>query len=589
MKKVNSFLILSILMFASHSCTTNQLEPAVNIEQRVCTTIADSTPHNDAFAGIAQTVSRAMAASSDFRALLKEKALEKFDGDYDIMLSSIKQCEVSDYPSTRGKEGSISVAEMFDELFPIDTRSLSPQNIIETLSEMFPQMQISIPVHAEEWEVGYIPTVVFLDESYQENVTQFVRGYDAGGNEVWVDAINEPDVPVIVISSNERGCTNVPTSVEEIVATRSDTSEILPRPSNLCAIFTGSRIDVDWDFDISNVSSHLNTVRFCYKKKTDDNYYSRSNGYDTSATIYDVDYKSEYMFKVEAYWEGGIITTSDVLTFNPASGMSSPLFARSDNPNSLVLTWYHDSPFSIDYVDLYRKDVAYDTTALGTLIASNLDRNILTYSDVPPICGRRYIYTLQAYSDSVAIKTYNDIIYQPYRNNSLDNDVYITQMSYTSSVSDFEAWLHGAPEFRVSYALVHGNTMKVFNNSDLNPQGKFYNFTSRSAKTCTFTSGHKLLSWKSSDRLTTHDKLVLLVGEKDYDNVDTKRTVNASIELKGNIAGVSFDFGTLDLSFDIDTADKNMGSYQHSYYENPNKTLDFNNNYGFALVISENP
>ena len=119
------------------------------------------------------------------------------------MLKTLGEQPIADLSAVRGGGSIVTVSDLFNELYPA-TKSISREEILKTLVEMYPLMQISVPFHADIWEEGYIPTVIFLDEEYQENVTKFVKGYNADGSEVWVDAINPPNVPVIVVGFNER-------------------------------------------------------------------------------------------------------------------------------------------------------------------------------------------------------------------------------------------------------------------------------------------------------------------------------------------------------------------------------------------------
>ena len=55
-------------------------------------------------------------------------------------------------------------------------------------------------MHAEDWNPEeYVPVVAFLPEDYCDATVTEIPGYDAAGNFVWIDAINIPENPVIVV------------------------------------------------------------------------------------------------------------------------------------------------------------------------------------------------------------------------------------------------------------------------------------------------------------------------------------------------------------------------------------------------------
>ena len=219
---------------------------------------------NSELDGIAQAINSALLCSSDLNSIIKNLSLEKFDGDYDVMLQTLGEQTLSDYTSTRAGNNGTTVAMLLNEMFPAETRSeISSDNIIEYLTEKYPLLQVSVPVHAEDWEEGYIPTVVFIGDDYVDGVTEYVKGYDSTGKEVWVDAINEPDVPVIVIGMNERGGLDATKSLNrgnnldfEECATRAfvpDTGliinpglERLMAPTNVTATTTATGINIAW-------------------------------------------------------------------------------------------------------------------------------------------------------------------------------------------------------------------------------------------------------------------------------------------------------------------------------------------------------
>lgn len=147
---------------------------------------------------------------SEFRLFLKNKAVEQFDGDYDILVASSLDNKIN---STLLKSSDITLREYFE--FLINTSNLKSTNsgldlsFIDSLIIKYPLLQISIPEisdsSTENWDaIKMIPLVTFLPDDYNEDYTQQLLAYDVYGNEHYISATEEPSCPVIVISQNER-------------------------------------------------------------------------------------------------------------------------------------------------------------------------------------------------------------------------------------------------------------------------------------------------------------------------------------------------------------------------------------------------
>lgn len=194
--------LLTLCIIMATACTMNE-SGNINSEKTLEPTL--TSDYNVQMNDIAIAVSNAMRASNDFRTLVKDEALRKFDFAYDIMLRPLSKKRLSDIGSTRAAMGEATVGDVLNDFFPSDTKSTGI-DIIDSLCAAYPLLQISVPVHLEDWNPDtYTPTVVFVGDDFSERTSLTVGGYDAEGNYVTVDAVNEPDVPVIVIGLNERG------------------------------------------------------------------------------------------------------------------------------------------------------------------------------------------------------------------------------------------------------------------------------------------------------------------------------------------------------------------------------------------------
>ncbi len=139
----------------------------------------------------ARLVAKSMKEPS-MRHAIKEEALKKFDGDYDILYRKFAE---------KQRNGSA-----FREQFAINGTSF--ERTIKRLNKIaadMPLLQIAVPVNIEKWDPDHFtPLVAIMDADYDEATTMQVRAYDSDGNLHMLDAINAPDFPVVVISQNER-------------------------------------------------------------------------------------------------------------------------------------------------------------------------------------------------------------------------------------------------------------------------------------------------------------------------------------------------------------------------------------------------
>jgi len=125
----------------------------------------------------------------EVRSYLKTEASKQFDGDYDILFSNQKA-------TILGKKA------FQDILFASGDLNFSD---LEDLIKISPKLNIAIPINFEKWNSdSQAPVVTYLGSDYEENVTKTLLGFDYNGHKYNIDAIEEPNVPVIVIGMNER-------------------------------------------------------------------------------------------------------------------------------------------------------------------------------------------------------------------------------------------------------------------------------------------------------------------------------------------------------------------------------------------------
>lgn len=175
-------------------------------------------------------------------------------------------------------------------------------------------IQIAIPVLAEEWdEYSEIPPVVYIASESIDGFTTYLDGY-LHNESVEIDAVNEPDYAVIVISKNER----VVLAPEEPVA---------PSPPRLLtAKQTSTGILLNWQEPLSGNCNGYSIFR--KEPGINNNYYieiGNSTG-KNNVSYFDeaVAYGTTYSYYVVAYYLTG------------AFGINSGPFIFWNNPFYVV-------------------------------------------------------------------------------------------------------------------------------------------------------------------------------------------------------------------------------------------------------------
>lgn len=615
MKKAVIYSAILTILFVG--CTNNLPDENILTNKEMERAI-EKTPYNEAFAGIAQTVSKAMSSSNEFSQIVKELALQKFDGDYDIMLSTIGKKQVSDYVSTKGSSGTISVAEMFDDLFPADTKTITAEEVIATLTEMYPMMQISVPVHADEWEDGYIPTVVFLDENYHDTVTEYVLGYNANGEEVWVDAINEPDVPIIVISENERMGLTVEEQTRAMQNLAKNKASQSPAKIGLLPIDTlngkgdgfighlegnfrkpvvtattvdsdtSSYIQLTWTMSGSIMNSALHTGYYIYRRSIDEINYTKIATITNSSTssYFDKNYVAlqTYEYIVAAYSTLSIGETwSEAVTCvapqrpRPVSNLrTEPI-----NTSRIQLTW--DSPTAyVDSMVIERMDILDPNAEYYHIASIPLPHNTSNYYLDNVVPGEKYIYKASNYTNGVPSIQELDIFYAPYRNVHNTEDVYVTKIGYTCKISDLEGYLKGAPEFYFSVFNADSDyVVSNIGNSDL----VIFAFHERT--TYQYYDGCRLFSWNPG---TDGWMDCVTIYGAEYDDIDDDDDTSIRIPILLNvkisdILDITLGSENCYVEFTPKNDDISCGATNIHYFDPLAKKYTFSSGYGLYINI----
>lgn len=589
------------------SCTTNELDTKMTpVEERTIT----NTEMNEVFDGVAQTISKVLRESSEFRRMVRTMALKKFDGDFDIMLKSLGDKTVSDIATTRGIGETFSVAELFDEYFPL-TKNMSKEDILMALVKQYPLMQISVPFHADTWEEGYIPTVIFLDEEYQENVTKVVKGYDANGDEVWVDAINPPDVPVIVVGFNERQGLSVeeqeglvyaylqqsienspnkviPISPIDTIAPSKPGGSISITAPLLSVTTTNTHIRLSW----TQAQLQIQPIRYrIYRKAAGEANFTLidTNVGATNTTYYDVNYVSSqhYDYYIDAYGFLGlqqVSVSSNVVSCvapvrpNPVESLTlTPL-----NTTRLMLSWVAPTSF-VDSMEIHRLNLLGDDepSHIATIMNPHSASDSYVDNVVP---GQKYMYELTNRLSGNYSTSARDIYYAPYRNVHQTEPIFVKEVGYSCELDDIEGIFQGQPEFYLTI-------FDVNEEQDVERIGVderiIFSFSKNDGKSKTF-SNRLILNWLAGSE-GWMDKITIHAAEYDLESADA--TVNIGIGMNIKITeAVTIELAntSIEHTFTPRDWDKSCGETFINYFDNPTNRYYFQN-YGFYIDVDDNP
>lgn len=173
-----------------------------------------------------------------FRKMLKHEVCLRFDGDANILISSMmkrlsKYLEYEKNTQTASRQTSEN-----------DLLASFNFDILQQAAATFPQMQIAVQTDAEAWDAAtFIPKVVYVTSDYNESSHTFINGFDSNQNPITVSTIVEPTTNHVVISQNERTILrsnnvikirSTECNVAELMETASYNPELLPLPIEPC-------------------------------------------------------------------------------------------------------------------------------------------------------------------------------------------------------------------------------------------------------------------------------------------------------------------------------------------------------------------
>jgi len=519
---------------------------------------------------IAIAVSETMNENHEFRQLLKYEALKMFDGDYDILVSSISNMEISrNHSDLKKSDEKIKVKDLLGPKIAERSSFKTGGNILDELNEAFPLLQIAIPVHAENWvPEAYTPTVTFLPEEYKDATTEVLTGYDKDGNIEYLDVRTEPEVPVIVISQNERvGVTIQAPDAWPVPAT----------PQNLTGALTNTGINLTWTMPAG--SDNTNTMGYyIYRKSSSENdfIYIGQSMYFHNKTFNDnsVSQGKFYQYFVRSYYYDQVSSPSNILSIisgYPNAVISVNVYSRGINVNEVIWSNDYSSPFNFTKISRQIVGVDNNYVTLGTFAP-----NVHEYFDTQFPLGKRIVYkAVQVSSNNSQSNPKLDVIRTAYRDINYPSPVYVKRVHFDDW--DIEQWPAGKPEFYLTVA-----NMNIPNNSAYTVQNQMeFNFSSRVRNSQVFT-GKKILDWYPG---FWYDMLSMSMIE--YDRPSGKLVIQLGVKSNIKNTDSSDVIPSGGISYEIQFEDKaeDCGFAYYNYFD-PAVTTIYFPNYGARIDVS---
>jgi hypothetical protein len=457
MKKMIYFfaLIASVIFVA---CDNNE-DIISEKNQDIKNELFNQNEYNLDLRDFALAIGNAMNKNEEFRKLIKKEALSKFDGDYDILLSHIVDKPIAQYDNVGQLRSSndYTVKDLLEESYDSSNAlRASSSSLISSLTTKYPNLQVSIPVNAENWdETTTTPVVTFVPSEYEDGVTQSVTGYNPDGSLVVLDAVNPPDKPVIVVSQNERVYKPLNPSWPCVpyypIDLASGDTIAPPAPTNLTASQTSTGIALNWN---QATGTHV-IGYYIYRKSTNDANFSTigvSNGYNNN--VY-VDKNTQagitYYYKVSSYNDFDESLSSNTVSITGIKPSSPTTFEVRQYTNKQVeLRWTTPDVINFQKLQLHKLIAGANSGYQPTKEFSVNDHDY--FDNVTS--GQKLQYRLQTVAATGTSNPKYDYIRVPYRNPSAPSPLKIKSIV---SNNELENWLRGAPEFQIKVFGVDNN------------------------------------------------------------------------------------------------------------------------------------
>jgi PBP1b-binding outer membrane lipoprotein LpoB len=167
-------LVLALLLF--NSCKKDTANEETKVKKNEANWNVTAT-------NVAKDVSEKLKSLA-FRKMLKHEVCLRFDGDANILISSLinRMPKYLKYEKENQNSNLISNNDLLAS-FNFD--------ILANAAIDFPQMQIAVQTDAESWDaISFIPKVVYINTTFDESISTSVNGFDNNQNPISVSTLD---------------------------------------------------------------------------------------------------------------------------------------------------------------------------------------------------------------------------------------------------------------------------------------------------------------------------------------------------------------------------------------------------------------
>ena len=212
-KIVRNTIFIFCTAFILFACDNNVETADIENVENNAKSLVHLSVNDSIFVGLSKALAKAISDEQVFETL-KEKIDEKFDRDFNTLFINIMNAPVkadNNLRSASEKTFLNCLAENSNKCEAPELRSSNVNNFTEQINLLMkenPLLQIAMPLMEDYASISTEDLrnsiVTFVPENYKEGITEWIVGYDASGKEYILSTKNPPEIPVIVISRNER-------------------------------------------------------------------------------------------------------------------------------------------------------------------------------------------------------------------------------------------------------------------------------------------------------------------------------------------------------------------------------------------------
>lgn len=582
------------------ACNKNEID--IQSEEIFEENLFSQSEYNIDVQNFAMVINKAVNENMSFRKLIKEEALKRFDGDYDVLLTNIIDMDLPQEGEIKGmnmpsktRASTLTVRSILNETFNnLEESSKNGVNnkkspvmlsngrlrsaeanssIVDELAALYPDLQVSVPVHIDDLEDdSYIPPVTFVTrEVYSKESTTLVAY--RGTETILLDANEAPDYAVIVVGLNER----MISPIDPI-----DFIDQNPPSPMLTGVVTEAGLRVIWEVSTPNDIAYYRVFRKSSSSPIASNIATISS---SSPKIYDdteIDSKATYTYYVVAYnytgesWSNSVTLTAPQKP-NPVKSFQAILQGR----NEIELRWDNDNSQYISSTKLYKRFQGVNSDYIPYM---NFTSNDSYHFDRNVKGGDRVFYRITHNNSLGESSGKYDFVYVPYRNILEKSPVVLDRISYSwrkygDKGDHIEGWFQGLPEFQIKVLTVDskGGTAQVFDDK--------IQATSTGSFSC---NNMKLFDWLPAN-LKWYDVLTIKVIESDPDlgslqvKVDAKVNAKFGTDTIGGNVGLTATYTSPVIKFGNEGDDMGPAEY-YTYFDPINYTLGFRY-YNFKMYL----